>query len=71
MLEEGYYHSDPHPGNLLRTVDGDLAYIVRSRPGISDTTHSVSAPDAVWTSAQVWTWHGIYQRIKLVLNNRS
>jgi predicted unusual protein kinase regulating ubiquinone biosynthesis (AarF/ABC1/UbiB family) len=28
MLEEGYYHSDPHPGNLLRTTGGDLAYIV-------------------------------------------
>lgn len=28
MLEEGYYHSDPHPGNLLRTASGDLAYIV-------------------------------------------
>lgn len=27
MLEEGYYHSDPHAGNLLRTVDGKLAYI--------------------------------------------
>mmetsp|Transcript_19608 Transcript_19608/g.59305 ORF Transcript_19608/g.59305 Transcript_19608/m.59305 type:complete len:979 (-) Transcript_19608:2833-5769(-) len=27
MLEEGYYHSDPHAGNLLRTTSGDLAYI--------------------------------------------
>ncbi|KAK9810297.1 hypothetical protein WJX72_008275 [[Myrmecia] bisecta] len=27
MLEEGYYHSDPHPGNLLRMADGRLAYI--------------------------------------------
>lgn len=32
MLEEGYYHSDPHPGNLLRTESGDLAYIVRCLP---------------------------------------
>lgn len=27
MLEEGFYHSDPHPGNLLRTTNGELAYI--------------------------------------------
>lgn len=27
MLEEGFYHSDPHPGNLLHTDDGRLAYI--------------------------------------------
>lgn len=27
MLEEGFYHSDPHPGNLLHSDDGRLAYI--------------------------------------------
>ncbi|GLI66135.1 hypothetical protein VaNZ11_009866 [Volvox africanus] len=27
MLEEGFYHADPHPGNLLRTADGRLAYL--------------------------------------------
>ncbi|KAK9810801.1 hypothetical protein WJX73_008900 [Symbiochloris irregularis] len=27
MLEIGFYHSDPHPGNLLRTPQGKLAYI--------------------------------------------
>ena len=27
MLEEGFYHADPHPGNLLRTVDGKLGYL--------------------------------------------
>ena len=27
MLEEGFYHSDPHPGNLLHTDAGQLAYI--------------------------------------------
>lgn len=24
---EGFYHADPHPGNLLRTADGRLAYL--------------------------------------------
>eukprot|EP00887_Chlorella_sp_A99_P007885 scaffold20.g7885.t1 len=27
MLEEGFYHADPHPGNLLRTRDGELAFL--------------------------------------------
>ncbi|WIA38859.1 hypothetical protein OEZ86_002136 [Tetradesmus obliquus] len=27
MLEEGFYHADPHPGNLLKTKDGRLAYL--------------------------------------------
>uniref|UniRef100_A0A2P2M0J7 ABC1 family protein n=1 Tax=Rhizophora mucronata TaxID=61149 RepID=A0A2P2M0J7_RHIMU len=27
LLENGFYHADPHPGNLLRTFDGKLAYL--------------------------------------------
>ncbi|XP_068637137.1 uncharacterized aarF domain-containing protein kinase At1g71810, chloroplastic isoform X2 [Aristolochia californica] len=27
LLEYGFYHADPHPGNLLRTTDGKLAYL--------------------------------------------
>lgn len=27
LLDYGFYHADPHPGNLLRTVDGKLAYL--------------------------------------------
>jgi aarF domain-containing kinase len=27
LLEFGFYHADPHPGNLLRTKDGKLAYL--------------------------------------------
>uniref|UniRef100_A0A7S3VLE5 ABC1 atypical kinase-like domain-containing protein n=1 Tax=Dunaliella tertiolecta TaxID=3047 RepID=A0A7S3VLE5_DUNTE len=27
MLEDGFYHADPHPGNLLKMRDGRLAYL--------------------------------------------
>ncbi|KAH9692030.1 putative aarF domain-containing protein kinase [Citrus sinensis] len=27
LLEKGFYHADPHPGNLFRSYDGKLAYI--------------------------------------------
>ncbi|XP_065881109.1 uncharacterized aarF domain-containing protein kinase At1g71810, chloroplastic [Euphorbia lathyris] len=27
LLEYGFYHADPHPGNFIRTNDGKLAYI--------------------------------------------
>lgn len=26
LLEEGYFHADPHPGNVVITKDGILAY---------------------------------------------
>ncbi|KAL4853347.1 putative aarF domain-containing protein kinase [Chlorella vulgaris] len=38
MLEDGFYHADPHPGNLLRTPDGKLAYLDFGMVGEVDAT---------------------------------
>lgn len=38
MLESGFYHADPHPGNLLRTRDGKLAYLDFGMTGEIDAT---------------------------------
>ncbi|GAX74122.1 hypothetical protein CEUSTIGMA_g1571.t1 [Chlamydomonas eustigma] len=37
MLEEGFYHADPHPGNLLKMKDGRLCYIDFGMMGTVDT----------------------------------
>jgi aarF domain-containing kinase len=36
LLEYGFYHADPHPGNLLRTKDGKLAYLDFGMMGFVD-----------------------------------
>ena len=27
VIDKGFYHADPHPGNLLKTRDGKLCYL--------------------------------------------
>ncbi|GJP80141.1 hypothetical protein CLOP_g10367, partial [Closterium sp. NIES-67] len=31
LLDYGFYHADPHPGNFLLTYDNKLAYLGRPR----------------------------------------
>ncbi|KZV43068.1 hypothetical protein F511_04460 [Dorcoceras hygrometricum] len=47
LLEFGFYHADPHPGNLLRTDDGKLAYL-------GDSVFS-----DCWDVGKIWEglWH--------------
>ncbi|KAG7673272.1 hypothetical protein Ndes2526B_g03296 [Nannochloris sp. 'desiccata'] len=36
LLEFGFYHADPHPGNLMKTRDGKLAYLDYGMMGFVD-----------------------------------
>lgn len=36
LLEFGFYHADPHPGNLMKTRDGKLAYLDYGMMGYVD-----------------------------------
>jgi predicted unusual protein kinase regulating ubiquinone biosynthesis (AarF/ABC1/UbiB family) len=34
LLDTGFFHADPHPGNMIRTPDGKLAILDFGKPRI-------------------------------------
>ena len=47
MLESGYFHADPHAGNLLATADGQLCYLDFGMMSYLDRRQRVSIIEAV------------------------
>lgn len=53
LLDSGFYHADPHPGNLLRTPDGKLAYLDFGMMGEMDVSAVQSGAVQYSTSSTV------------------
>lgn len=56
MLEVGFFHADPHPGNLVATDDGTLAYFDFGMTGDIPRHYQVGLIQMVRTSCMVINW---------------
>jgi predicted unusual protein kinase regulating ubiquinone biosynthesis (AarF/ABC1/UbiB family) len=66
LLEEGFFHADPHPGNLVATDSGSLAYFDFGMMGDIPRHYRVGLIQVVMTSISNFLVYQLYPFVMLV-----